>query len=121
MDNIEHQATIFSALADPTRLKLLKLLRRQQDPDALCVGALTGLLGITQPAVSQHLRVLKSAGLVKGQRRGYHVHYSVDLETIKHCQELVGEIGSSGEQAEGDPCSNCNKGKESEGPAGTAV
>jgi len=111
IESIEQQAAIFNALADPTRLKLLKLLRDQQEPDALCVGALTSLLGITQPAVSQHLKVLKSVGLVKGQRRGYHIHYSVNLDTIKLCQELVGGIISQGKQVEGDPCSNCDKGK----------
>jgi ArsR family transcriptional regulator len=111
MQNVEQQAAIFSALADPTRLKLLTLLSKQEGPDALCVGALTGLLGISQPAVSQHLRILKSAGLVKGQRRGYHIHYSVDLEGFRHCQEVMAEILSSGEQLERDPCINCDRGR----------
>ena len=101
------QAAIFGALADPTRLKLLKLLCSQQEPDALCVGALTGLLGITQPAVSQHLKVLKSIGLVTGQRRGYHVHYSVSHERIEQCRELVAEALSLGKQVGVDPCKSC--------------
>lgn len=113
IENIEQEAEIFNALADPTRLKLLKLLRSQQNTDALCVGALTGLLGITQPAVSQHLKVLKSVGLVNGQRRGYHIHYSVNLEAIKRCQDLLAEVIISGKQVQGDPCSNCDKGKNS--------
>lgn len=54
LKNVEEQAAIFGALADPTRLKLLRLLCNQKDPDALCVTALAGLLGISQPAVSQH-------------------------------------------------------------------
>jgi DNA-binding transcriptional ArsR family regulator len=110
MENIEQQAAIFNALADPTRLRLLELLCRQQEPDALCVNALAGLLEVSQPAVSQHLKILKSVGLVKGQRRGYHIHYSIDLEAIKHCQELMASILSPGKQAEEDPCSNCDKG-----------
>ena len=44
-ENTDEQAAIFSALADPTRLKLMKLLQRQRDPDALCVNALAGFLG----------------------------------------------------------------------------
>ncbi len=107
MDNIEEQAAIFSVLADPTRLKLLKLLCSQKDPDALCVNALTGFLGITQPAVSQHLKVLKSIGLVTGQRRGYHIHYSVSQERIEQCRELVAEALSLGKQVDEDPCKNC--------------
>ena len=107
MKSGDEQAAIFGALADPTRLKLLKLLCSQKEPDALCVSALTGLLGITQPAVSQHLKVLKSIGLVTGQRRGYHVHYSVSQERIEHCRELVAEALSLGKQVDGDPCKNC--------------
>jgi ArsR family transcriptional regulator len=110
-DTVNEQAAIFGALADPTRLKLLKLLHSQQESDALCVGALTNLLGITQPAVSQHLRILKSAGLVSGERRGYHIHYSVNLEAMKRCQRLLGGLAGPGKQAGRDPCSNCDKGK----------
>jgi ArsR family transcriptional regulator len=87
--SIEDQAAIFGVLADPTRLKLLRLLARQQEPDALCVNALAYRLGVTQPAVSQHLRVLKSAGLVKGERRGYRVHYFVNREAITRVQGQV--------------------------------
>jgi len=85
----EEQAALFAALADPTRLRLVKLLMRQHFPDALCVNALASVLGITQSAVSQHLRVLKNAGMVKGKRRGYRVHYSVDPETIRHYRSVI--------------------------------
>jgi ArsR family transcriptional regulator len=111
MDNIEQQAATFSALADPTRLKILGLLGSRKEPDALCVGALTMLLGISQPAVSQHLRILKSAGLVKAEKRGYHVHYSIDLEAVKQCQELVAGLPSLRKSTVVDPCSNCDQGK----------
>jgi len=87
--NTDEQATVFSALADPTRLKLVKLLCRQRDPDALCVNALAGLLGVTQSAVSQHLRVLRAIGLVKGERRGYHIHYFVNQDMLDKCRKLT--------------------------------
>ena len=86
------QAAIFSALADPTRLKLVKLLSQQHTPEALCVNALAQRIGITQSAVSQHLRILKNNGLVTGQRRGYYVHYVVNHEGLKHCHNLVSMI-----------------------------
>jgi DNA-binding transcriptional ArsR family regulator len=85
------QATIFAALADPTRLRLVKLLCRQHEPDALCVNALAYYLGVTQSAVSQHLRVLKGLGLVMGERRGYRVHYFVDRNALERCKRLVSE------------------------------
>jgi DNA-binding transcriptional ArsR family regulator len=107
-DTVKEQAAIFSALADPTRLKLLKLLCQQHEPDALCVNAMAGLLKVSQPAISQHLRVLKSVGLVLGERRGYHVHYSVDPDALKHYQELLSETLGLGEQGQEDPCKNCN-------------
>ncbi len=88
-ENTEQQAAIFSALGDPTRLNLVKLLCRQSLPDALCVNALASRLGITQSAASQHLRVLKSIGLVKGERRGYYVHYRINHEVLERCRQLM--------------------------------
>jgi ArsR family transcriptional regulator len=88
---IEEQAAIFSVLADPTRLKLLRLLLQQREMDALCVNALAYHLGVTQPAVSQHLKLLKDAGLVKGEKRGYCVHYFVKKEALHEAQELISQ------------------------------
>ena len=110
-ENTTEQAAVFSALADPTRLKLVKLLCRQRAPDALCVNALAGFLGVTQSAVSQHLRVLRAIGLVKGERRGYHIHYYINPETIKHCQELISAALIVEDLAEKEPCQNCNEGR----------
>ena len=85
----EEQAALFRALADPTRLKLVKLLCRQRDPSALCVNALAYRLGISQSAISQHLRVLKALKLVKGKRRGYRVHYFINGDEINHLRTLI--------------------------------
>jgi ArsR family transcriptional regulator len=87
--SIDDQAALFGVLADPTRLKLLRLLARQREPNALCVNALAYQLGVTQSAVSQHLRVLKSAGLVKGERRGYRIHYFLNQETLIQAQQQI--------------------------------
>ena len=85
----EQQAVVFSALADPTRLELVKLLCHQSHPDALCVNALSGRLGMSQSAISQHLRVLKATGLVKGERRGNHIHYCINPDMEKNYHELL--------------------------------
>ena len=87
-DRTEEQARVFGALADPTRLRLVKLICKQRHPDALCVGALAGLLGVTQSAVSQHLRVLRAIGLVKGERRGYRIHYFINREALEQCRSV---------------------------------
>lgn len=86
---IKEQSELFAALADPTRLKLLQVLFRQNPPGCRCVNNLSQLLGITQPAVSQHLRVLKSVGLVIGEKRGFRMHYLIDPEGLKRCQGIL--------------------------------
>lgn len=103
-DTIEKQATLFSVLADPTRLKLLKLLSQQKEPDALCVNALAFRLGVTQPAISQHLKVLKNAGLVQGEKRGYRAHYFVNQKALKKAQEYMSQaLEFGGDKSESKP------------------
>jgi DNA-binding transcriptional ArsR family regulator len=89
LNDIDGQASLFGMLADPTRLKLLRLLSQQREPTALCVNALAFRLGVTQSAVSQHLRILKSAGLVKGERRGYRIHYFINEEALVHARRQL--------------------------------
>jgi len=89
MTSFDEQAALFGVLSDPTRLKLLRLLAQQRKPNALCVNALAYQLGVTQSAVSQHLRVLKYAGLIKGERRGYRIHYFINKETLIQAQQQV--------------------------------
>jgi len=88
-EDIENQAALFGALADSTRLKLIRLLAQQREPNALCVNALAHHLGVRQSAVSQHLKVLKSAGLVKGERRGYRIHYFINPEEMKKAKQQI--------------------------------
>jgi len=87
--NIDDYAALFAALADPTRLRLVAILAEQRTPHALCVNALAMLLGVTQSAVSQHLRVLKGIGLVRGERRGYHVHYYLNPIVLKRYRDFI--------------------------------
>jgi ArsR family transcriptional regulator len=93
MDEVEKLAEMFKALSDPTRLRLVKLLGESRG--ALCVNALAHMLGVTQSAVSQHLRVLRQAGLVRSERCGQFVHYSLDeggLEQYKaRLREMLGD------------------------------
>ena len=82
MDKIEKLVEIFKALSDPTRLKLVKALNDCEpgvcQGGSLCVNALAHRLNVTQSAVSQHLRILRQAGLVRGARQGSFIHYSLD-------------------------------------------
>ena len=88
MSEISETAELLKALADPTRLKILSIL--SEKGCMLCVNAISHHLGISQSAVSQHLKVLKQAKLVISERKGYHVHYSVEKEKVKSiCDSLL--------------------------------
>lgn len=87
MDEIEKLADMFKALSDPTRLRLVKMLSGNKG--ALCVNALSHMLGVTQSAVSQHLRVLRQAGLVRGERRGSFVHYALDQDALGDYKDRI--------------------------------
>ena len=79
-DNINKTADFFKALGDPTRIKILKLLLSGKK---LCVGMIAFKLNITQSAVSQHLKVLKSNDIVDGTRTGFNMHYRVNEDVFK--------------------------------------
>ncbi|MFC1900493.1 ArsR/SmtB family transcription factor [Chloroflexota bacterium] len=88
-DKNEEEAAVFAAFSDPTRLKLVKLLARQDVSGALCVNALAGVLSVSQSAVSQHLRILKNIGLVSGERQGYRIHYIINRQALERYRELI--------------------------------
>ena len=78
------------ALADEKRLKILKMLLSSD----LCVGALANHLGVSKPAVSQHLQILRKAGLVKGEKRGYWTHYRVDRQALARIAAELNELSA---------------------------
>ncbi len=82
----------FKALGDEPRLQLVALLTQQEPGQAMCVGRLARELGVTDSAISQHLRVLKDLGLVRAERRGYRLHHFIDSERLTVYQNLVPRI-----------------------------
>lgn len=80
----------FKALGDPARLRLLSLIAAHESGQA-CVCDLTGPLGLSQPTVSHHLKVLREAGLVTGERRGTWVHYSLVPGALQGLAESLGD------------------------------
>ncbi len=85
MSDSTRLAAIFKALSVESRVRMVRLLHDHQ----LCVNALARRLGISAAAVSQHLRVLREAGLVAPERRGLHMHYRVNAEALRQCDELL--------------------------------
>jgi ArsR family transcriptional regulator len=84
----EELAGIFRALGDPGRLRLLGFLAEQPGGEA-CVCHLTGPLGLSQPTVSHHLKVLTDANLLERERRGTWMYYRLRLERL---EELCGAL-----------------------------
>ena len=74
-------APMLSALADPVRLRIISMLIDAPD-GSTCGCDLELPLGLSQPTVSHHLKVLREAGLVEGDRRGRWVHYRVVPERL---------------------------------------
>ena len=75
-ETAEDLARLLKAVADPARLQLLALLKSSTGGES-CVCDLTGPLGLSQPTVSHHLKVLTDAGLLTRERRGTWAWYSV--------------------------------------------
>jgi len=80
---------LFRTLADPTRRAIFERLCRDGEQT---VGALTARAGVSQPAVSKHLGVLKRAGLVRDRRAGRQTHYSAELTALAPLSEWTSQM-----------------------------
>lgn len=81
----------FRALADENRMLILRLLLRRN----CCVRALSRQLDISEAAVSQHLKVLREAGLILGEKCGYFTHYTVNRTALAELADALYEMASS--------------------------
>ncbi|MBW1999718.1 MAG: winged helix-turn-helix transcriptional regulator [Deltaproteobacteria bacterium] len=119
---VSDSVTIFKALGDENRFRILKLLQGYD----LCVSAVATRLGLSKAAVSQHLQVLRKEGLIKGEKRGYWTHYSVQRDVLERasrelhwmaqqtetslapCARMHGETkGYSGKEVKAMCCGPC--------------
>ncbi|MBZ0251728.1 MAG: metalloregulator ArsR/SmtB family transcription factor [Candidatus Methylomirabilis sp.] len=73
-DSIKEFTRVLRLMSNPTRLRILLVLGRKE----CSVGELCGLLGVSQPAASHHLGLLRMSGLVRDRRQGKQVFYSLD-------------------------------------------
>lgn len=85
MDRID---LVFKALSDPARVRILEALHRPDavcctDADRVCACDLEAHLGLSQPTVSHHMKVLVQAGLVEAEKRGRWVHYRLRRERFR--------------------------------------
>ncbi len=76
------------ALSDQNRLEILRLLMQKH----YCVRALSRRLEISEAAVSQHIKVLREAGLIRVERRSYYHHYQVDTEVLHKIAQGIDQL-----------------------------
>lgn len=81
-------AQALKVIADPARLRLLSLIQAQPGGEA-CVCHLTAPLGLTQPTVSHHLKILLEAGLVEREQRGNWAYFRICDEPLAALRELL--------------------------------
>lgn len=85
--SLRAHAPLLRALGDEARLEIVARLASADGP--VCVCDLMPGLGLAQPTVSHHLKVLKDAGIVRSERRGSWVHYTLELAVLGALGELI--------------------------------
>jgi DNA-binding transcriptional ArsR family regulator len=97
------QAELFRVLGVESRIKIIELLKRR---GPLGVSEIAEQVGLTPSAVSQHLKILRHAGLVQSERKGFWIPYDVDPGALEGCCDLLSSV-----------C-HCHRGKGGHGAAG---
>jgi DNA-binding transcriptional ArsR family regulator len=88
MADSKELARLLKILSVETRVQIVQLLKGR----VLCVNALAVRLDVTQGAVSQHLRIMRDAGLVIDEKRGYFVHYRLNEDTLAAWREEIDRL-----------------------------
>ncbi|HHT9139468.1 MAG TPA: ArsR/SmtB family transcription factor [Candidatus Tripitaka californicus] len=84
---------MFKVLGVETRVRIINLLKSKGPLGAKNIAE---LVGITPAAVSQHLKILRQAGMVRSERKGYWIPYSIDEEALENCRQALSEICTCG-------------------------
>ena len=90
---------ILKALGDPMRLQIFRSLLQRKH----CTRSLAKKLSITESAVSQHLKILKEAELVYGERCGYHVHYFPNQNALDYLAKTFEQMRTCSMELDRDP------------------
>ncbi|MEX2123246.1 MAG: autorepressor SdpR family transcription factor [Woeseia sp.] len=88
------QQSVFKALADPTRRSILKTLQK----GSLTAGAIAESFPITRASLSHHFNILKAADLVRTERRGQHIVYSLNATVLQETMAMLLDVFSPGDK-----------------------
>lgn len=86
---------VLKAIANETRLKIVKMLLQNN----YCVRALSQKLKLSEAAISQHLKILREAGLISSEKKGYYRHYNVNVDVLRQLASEIEELAISGKYA----------------------
>lgn len=92
MGSTENITEIFKALSDENRVRIVSIVAREDD---ICACMILDELGITQPTLSHHMKVLSSCGLITGRKEGKWMHYSIQQDALDAIQAFFEDILSS--------------------------
>ncbi|MHC4505214.1 MAG: ArsR/SmtB family transcription factor, partial [Planctomycetota bacterium] len=81
------------ALSVGTRVKIIELLKTK---GPLGASEIAATLGVTPSAVSQHLKILRHAGLVRNERKGYWIPHAVDVDAMERCRRVLEKVCNCG-------------------------
>src|SRR5689334_905597 len=90
-DQAVELARVFKAMGDPVRLRLLSLIASHEGGEA-CVCDLSEVFELTGPTISHHLKVLREASLITGERRGTWVYYRVQPHALQLASQVLAPI-----------------------------
>lgn len=86
---VQEPSEFFKVFAIETRVKIIELMKSMGPLGAKNIAE---LLGITPAAASQHLKILKQAGLVRSERKGYWIPYKINEEALEKCRQVLNEV-----------------------------
>lgn len=90
-DHIKDMANVLKSLGDEKRLKIIKILASNVN-EVCCVSDVAQQLGISQPAASQHIKILKNIGILEENRRGFRVFYTINLDVLTEYKKDIDEL-----------------------------
>ncbi|MDN9294144.1 winged helix-turn-helix domain-containing protein [Clostridioides difficile] len=92
---MENLVKIFKALSDETRLNILILVSKRN----ICQKGISKYLGISDSAVSQHIKILKDVGIITGYKEGYYVLYHINKESFNICVDFINSMLSNSSES----------------------
>jgi ArsR family transcriptional regulator, arsenate/arsenite/antimonite-responsive transcriptional repressor len=104
MATVTEMSDLLKIVSDKTRLTILALLKERE----MCVCDIVEILETTQPNVSQHLKKLKSSGLVNETRRSQWIYYSLNVEDRPYLKQVLAQLPSMKERIDALNPQSCN-------------